>query len=68
MTTITVRSVDPEVLRSTIFQDANFIALQGATGAQIDTFLTNNVTTLAQARPILKLLLQGLQLQTSQRD
>ncbi len=61
MTTLTIRSVDAETQRAQVFSNALFIQLQGATPAQIDAFLLANVTTLAQARPVLSLLLQGLQ-------
>lgn len=68
MTTITIRSVNPDALRAQVFSDPAFIALQGATPAQIDTYLTNNVTTLAQARPVLRLLLQSVSLLIAQAN
>lgn len=60
MTTITIRSVDPEVQRAQIFANPVFLAALGATPAQIDTYLLNNVTNLAQARPVLSLLMQAV--------
>lgn len=60
MTTLTIRSVDPEVQRTLIFANPVFLAALGATPAQIDTYLTNNVTNLAQARPVLSLLMQAV--------
>lgn len=38
-------------------RNAQWTALRDATPAQIDTWLTNNVTNIAQARAVLKLLL-----------
>lgn len=60
MTTITIRSVDPELQRALIFANQVFIAALGATPAQVDTYLLNNVTNLAQARPVLSLLMQAV--------
>lgn len=60
MTTITVRSVDPETQRTALVGNPLFIQLRGATPAQINTFLTANVTNLAQALPILSLCLQAI--------
>lgn len=60
MTNITIRSVDPEQQRALIFANPVFIAALGATPTQIDTYLTNNVTNLAQARPVLSLLMQAV--------
>lgn len=60
MTQVTIRSVDPEVQRTNVFSNPLFIQLQGATPEQIDTYLLT-VTTIAQARPALKLLLQAVQ-------
>lgn len=62
MTTLTIRSIDAETQRQQVFSNALFIQLQGATPAQIDAFLLANVTTVAQARPVLSLLLQAVQL------
>lgn len=61
MTQVTIRAVDPETQRVAVFSNALYVQLQGATPAQIDAYLTANVTTIAQARPVLSLLLQGLQ-------
>jgi len=62
MTTLTIRSIDAETQRQQVFSNSLFIQLQGATPAQIDAFLLANVTTVAQARPVLSLLLQAVQL------
>lgn len=62
MTTLTIRSIDAETQRQQVFSNPLFIQLQGATPAQIDAFLLANVTTVAQARPVLSLLLQAVQL------
>jgi hypothetical protein len=60
MTTITIRTVDPEVQRTALIANSLFIQLRGATPAQIDAFLLANVTTLAQARPVLSMLAQAV--------
>lgn len=60
MTTITIRVIDPDAQRTQIFNNEVFIAALGATPAQINTYLTNNVTNLAQARPVLSLLMQAV--------
>jgi len=39
------------------FSDAVWAQLKTATPGQIDTYLTNNVTTLAQARVVLRILM-----------
>jgi hypothetical protein len=41
--------------------DPRWQALRGASPAQIDAWLTNNVTNLAQARQVLKFLLLAVQ-------
>lgn len=61
MTQITIRSVDPETQRANVFSNALYVQIQALTPAQIDAKLVTDVTTLAQARPVLSLLLQGLQ-------
>jgi len=40
--------------------DPRWIALKNATSAQIDTWLTSNVTNIAQARTVLKVLLLAI--------
>jgi len=40
--------------------DPRWIALKSATSAQIDTWLTSNVTNIAQARTVLKVLLLAI--------
>ena len=60
MTTITIRVIDPDAQRTQIFNNPVFVAALGATPAQIDTYLLNNVTNLAQARPVLSLLMQAV--------
>lgn len=60
MTTINVRSADPEAQRAAILSNPVFLQLVNATPAQIDTYLLNNVTTLAQARPVLSILAQAV--------
>ena len=60
MTTLTIRTVDPDLQRTQIFNNPVFVAALGATPAQIDTYLLNNVTNLAQARPVLSLLMQAV--------
>lgn len=60
MTTITIRTLDPETQRTALVANALFIQLRGATPAQIDAFLLANVTTLAQARPVLSMLAQAV--------
>jgi hypothetical protein len=59
-TTITVRSVDPETQRTALVSNALFIQLRGATPAQINAYLAANVTNLAQALPVLSVLLQAV--------
>lgn len=60
MTTLVIRSVDPEIQRTQIFGNPVFVAALGATPAQIDAYLLANVTNLAQARPVLSLLMQAV--------
>lgn len=60
MTNLTIRSVDPAAQRTQIFNNPVFVAALGATPAQIDTYLLNNITNLAQARPVLSLLMQAV--------
>lgn len=60
MTTINVRSTDPEGQRAAIFANPVFVASLGATPAQVDAYLLANVTTLAQARPVLSMLVQAV--------
>lgn len=60
MTNLTIRSVDPEAQRVQIFANPVFIAALGATPAQINTYLQTNVTNLAQALPVLSLLMQAV--------
>jgi hypothetical protein len=56
----TIRTVDPEVQRAQVFSNAVLLQAIGATPGQIDTYLTNNVTTLAQARPVLSACMQAI--------
>lgn len=60
MTTINVHSVDPETQRAAILSNSVFLQLVSATPAQIDAYLLANVTTLAQARPVLSILAQAV--------
>jgi hypothetical protein len=60
MTTINVRAADPEIQRAAILSNPVFLAMVTATPAQIDTYLAANVTSLAQARPILSMYGQAI--------
>lgn len=51
---------DAEKTRSDLGADPRWAALKNATGAEIDTWLQNNVTSLAQARQVLGLLLRAV--------
>lgn len=56
--TITVRTGDDSELA--LDADPRWQALRTATPAQINTWLTSNVTTIAQARNVLRVLLLGM--------
>lgn len=59
MTTITIRTVDPETQRTALVANALFIQLRGSTPAQIDAYLATR-TTVAQLWPAISMLAQGL--------
>jgi hypothetical protein len=54
-----------EVTRTGLKTDARWEALKDATPAQIDAWLNTNVTTLAQARQVLGLLLKAMRVLAS---
>jgi hypothetical protein len=51
---------DSESTRLTLNGDPRWQALKNATPAQIDTWLANNVTNLAEARQVLGLILRAI--------
>lgn len=59
MTTIVIRTVDPEAQRTALVSNTLFIQLRGATPAQIDTYLATR-TTVAQLYPVLSMLAQAV--------
>ena len=61
MTTIVIRTVDPETQRTVLVSNPLFIQLRGATAAQIDAYLVANAGSFAGLRPVLLMLLEGLQ-------
>ena len=60
MTTITIKTVDPDVQRTAVFQNAVILALLPATPAQVNAFLTANVTNIATANTVLSALAQAV--------
>lgn len=51
---------DGEATRATLNSDTRWSALKNATPQQIDTWLQNNVTNLAEARQVLGLILRAI--------
>lgn len=60
MTLLHIRIPDPEAQRLVVMANSVFIQALSATPAQMDAWLVTNVTTLAQARPVLSMLMQGI--------
>lgn len=58
---------EPERTRADLNADPRWTALRNATGTEIDAWLTNNVTSLAQARQVLGLLLRAIRVLAADR-
>jgi len=60
MKQVTVQPNADKAARVAAFNDPVWAQLRTATPAQIDTYLNTNVTTLAQARVVLRILILAM--------
>lgn len=60
MTTFNLKSIQPDTQRTSIVSNSVYLATYSLTPAQLTSYLSSNVTSLAQALPVLNVLLQGL--------
>jgi hypothetical protein len=60
MTTLNIKIFQPTEQRANVVGDQVFKQLAAMTPVQIDTYLLNNVTTMAQARTVLSILARAV--------